>query len=122
MKEVAKMAEQENDMIMLLDEEGEEHRFTVEDMVVVGDQSYFILLPEEGFVNDEDEDDDEDDDDLDEDMEDEDEDEDEVEYLVFRIETIDGEDQLVLVDDDEELERVAAAWAEMDEDPDDTEN
>ncbi len=108
------MTEHENDMITLLDEEGQEHHFTVEQLVVVGDQSYFILLPEEGFIMDEEEED------YDEDMDDEDFEE--VEYLVFRIENVDGEDQLVLVDDDEELESVAAAWADMEEDQDDSED
>ncbi len=85
----------QEDTITLLDEDGVEHQFIIDEVVEVDEKSYFILLPEEG--NDE---------------------EDDPEYLIFRVETVDGEDQLVLVDDDEELERVAAEWADMEEDED----
>jgi len=93
------MAESEDNLITLLDESGEEFRFSVQEVIEIDDQSYFILREEN--------------------EDGEEENEEEQEYLVFRVETVDGEDQLVPVDDEEELERVAAA---LEEDWDDSES
>lgn len=83
--------EEEQETIVLLDDEGHEHRFTVVDILDVDEQSYAVLAPEEPEDGEEDE------------------------AYIFRIESHNGEEQLVTVDDDEEFERVAAALAELDE-------
>lgn len=68
--------------IVLVDEEGVEHYFILVDVVMVDDVRYALLEPTDG-------------------------DEDEGAYL-FRIDEIDGEEQVVLVEDEEEFERVVS--------------
>lgn len=77
----------ENNVITLTDEEGQEHDFTVIDVIEVKGSEYAILLP----VND-----------------------DEEEAIILKI-TKDEEDNEILVDieDDEEWEEVADTWASM---------
>lgn len=79
----------EQDQIVLVDEEGKEHTFTIIDVVMVDDNRYALLQPTDA-------------------------DEEEGAYL-FRIDTEDGEDKLVVVEDDEEFERVAEVLAEFDD-------
>ena len=105
------MEKEQEDVLTLLDEDGTEHRFSVQEVLEVEGESYFILLPEDDEEEDEDEDEDED--------EEQEEDEEELEYVIFRVETVGKDEQLVLVDDDEELERVASAWADLEDDWDD---
>lgn len=83
--------DEEQDIVVLLDEDENEHRFCVIDIVEVDGHSYAVLAPEEA------------------------DDEEEGEAYIFRIESENGEDQLITVDDEEEFERVAAALAELDE-------
>lgn len=71
----------ENEAIVLVDEEGQEHAFHLVDVVMVGEQRYALLEPVEP------------------------EDDEEGAYL-FRIDTEDGEDRLVVVEDDDEFDRV----------------
>jgi len=80
----------DQDVITLQDEEGEEHNFTVIDIFPLNKTHYAILVPQgEGDT----------------------EDEDEVEAIIFRIVEEDENHQvLYLVDDDEEWDSVAAAW------------
>ena len=87
----------QEDIITLIDEDGEEHRFSLIDVLEVDSNSYAVLAPED--------------------------DNEEGDAFIFRIESIDGEDELIAVEDDEEFERVAAAWTEMeDEDFEETED
>jgi uncharacterized protein YrzB (UPF0473 family) len=99
------MPEIGDDLLTLVDEEGEEHNFLVLEVLEVDGKSYAVLAPE----------------DEDEDDEDADEDEDDGDAFIFRIEMKDGAEQLVTVDDEEEFDRVAAALAEL-EDWDDTDD
>lgn len=87
----------EQDLIILVDEEGNEHSFVLFDMIEVDEQSYALLTAADS----------------------EDEDEEDVVYI-FRMEDDEnGEKQLVCVDDEEELEKVFAAWEALEEDWDD---
>jgi uncharacterized protein YrzB (UPF0473 family) len=108
------MPEIGDDMLTLVDEEGEEHNFFVLEILEVDGKSYAVLAPE---------DDDEDMDDLDDDPDDDEDDEDGSDAFIFRIEMKDGDEQLVTVDDEEEFDRVAAALAELEtwDDTDDEE-
>jgi len=79
-------------VITLQDEEGEEHNFTVIDIFPL-DQTHYAILAPQGEVDTEGDD------------------EDEVEAIIFRIVEEDENHQVFyLVDDDEEWDRVAAAW------------
>jgi uncharacterized protein YrzB (UPF0473 family) len=90
--------QEEQDLVVLVDEEGNEHSFVLCDMIEVDDQSYALLTPAEP-------------------EEDDDEDEDVDTVYIFRmVDDENGEKQLISVDDDEELERVFAAWEELDGD------
>jgi len=82
----------ENEAIVLVDEDGNEHTFVIVDVVMVDDNRYALLEPVDG-----------------------DEDEEDGAYL-FRLETVDGEERLVVVEDDEEFERVVAALEEFEDD------
>lgn len=83
----------EEERITLTDEDGHEHEFTVLDVIEVDDREYAILVPAE---------------------EEEELTEADAEAVIFRLETDeDGEEVLVDVDDDEEFNRVARAWEEM---------
>ncbi|HHT02257.1 MAG TPA: DUF1292 domain-containing protein [Firmicutes bacterium] len=83
------MAEAENKVI-LTDEEGEEHEFTLLGVIEVEGKEYVILAAGEA---------------AEEDVE---------EAIILRLEKdADGDDTLVEIDDDEELESVVAAWEEL---------
>ncbi len=78
------MSEQETNWVILVDEEGNEHRFNLLNIVEVSDSKYAIMLPEEQSEA------------IEED-----------EAVIFRIDTDnEGEEILVDIEDDEEFERV----------------
>ncbi len=84
------MSEEQSDTLVLMDEEGQEHQFQVLDILEVDGTEYVVLLPTEPGE----------------------EDEEEV-AEVLRIETDEsGEEVLVELDDEAELEKVARAWEE----------
>jgi uncharacterized protein YrzB (UPF0473 family) len=89
------MLQDGEDLITLVDEEGQEHEFTLECTLEVDGQLYAVLIPHDDINVDEDEDEEE-------------------EAFVFRVEVEDGEEQLVMLDDEEEFTRVAEAYAEFD--------
>lgn len=97
------MADETNDLVTLVDEEGHEHQFSIVDVVEVDERRYALMVPvgeeKQGAE------------------------EEEEEAYIFRLETDEnGEDILVDVDDDEEFERVCAALDDVDdEDGDDGE-
>lgn len=96
------MTELQNDVITLVDEEGKEHEFMVLDIILVNDNEYAIMVPaDQGMVDTE---------------------ADEQEAVIFRIDEKDGEQTLVVVEDDEEWDAVAAAWEEMADLEDDEED
>lgn len=77
----------ENDLITLIDDEGNEHEFSVLDILEVGEEEYAILIPA-GV------------------------DEEADEVVIFRF-SVDEEGNEVLVDlEDDEWEKVADAWQE----------
>lgn len=82
----------ETNLVTLIDEDGTEREFEVLEIMEVNDQEYVIIAPPEG-------------------------EEDEDEALVFRLEVDPktGEELLVDIEDDEEWERVAAAYMAEDE-------
>lgn len=86
-----------DNLVTLTDEEGNEHDFAVIDAFLVDEKRYAILLP----VYEE-----EDGDDMEIDVDDD--------AYIFRVEMDDetGEETMAEVDDEEEWERVAAAWEE----------
>ncbi|MDR7521026.1 MAG: DUF1292 domain-containing protein [Armatimonadota bacterium] len=73
---------EELDIVTLQDEDGREHRFNLVDTLEVDGRRYAVLLPE---------------------------DEEDAAAVIFRME---GEDRLVPIDDDDELNRVMAALEE----------
>lgn len=80
------MSEKEEDLVVLTDENGEEHRFEVLDVLEVEGKDYAVLGSPD---NDE-------------------------EAIVLRIETDqDGRDVLVDIEDDDEWERVSTAWEDL---------
>lgn len=81
--------EEDRDIVVLYDEENNECRFEVLAVLDVDDGRYAILMPEDG-------------------------DEEEEEAYVLRIEQDEnGEDILVGIDDDEELDTVVEAYEEL---------
>jgi uncharacterized protein YrzB (UPF0473 family) len=96
------MTELRDDIVTLLDEEGQEHSFMVLDIILVNEIEYAIMVPaEEGLTDTESE---------------------EQEAIIFRIDETDGEQALVVVEDDDEWDVVAAAWEKMvDEDDEEDE-
>lgn len=86
MEEVKVLTEQD-EVITLVDEEGTEHDFTVIDIISVDQSEYAILLPVE-------------------------EESDEAIILKFSQDE-DGNELLIDIEDDEELEKVADAWEKM---------
>ncbi len=80
------MTEENNDVLVLTDEEGQEHQFTVIDFIEVDDQEYAILLPvgEEEEMG---------------------------EAIILKV-CLDenGDEVLYEIEDDEEWEAVAQAW------------
>lgn len=83
----------ENEAILLVDEDGQEHSFYLIDVVMVDGKRYAVLEPAEP------------------------EDEEEGAYL-FRIDTEDGEERLVVVEDDDEFDRVVQVLEEFDDEDD----
>ena len=85
----------ESENVVLVDEDGVEHTFTILDFIEVEGSEYAILQPTE-----------------------EDEDgEEEPEAVILKIETDeDGEEILTDIEDDEEWEKVADAWQDAMED------
>ena len=82
---------EEGDLVVLTDENGEEHEFELVDVFEVDGKEYAVLASTE-------------------------EEEDE-EAIVLRVEKdAEGNDQLVDIDDDDEWEKVAARWDEILED------
>ncbi len=82
---------EETEVLMLTDEEGNEHEFSVIDLIEMDGSEYAILLPvEEG------------------------DDEEGGEAIILRIDKDDeGNEILVDIEDDEEWEKVADTWASM---------
>ena len=79
----------ENENVVLVDEDGEEHTFTMLDVIEVDGNEYAILQP------------------VDEDMDDDEE----PEAVILKIETDEkGEEILTDIENDEEWEKVADAW------------
>lgn len=89
-----RMEEMHDELITLVDEEGQEHEFMVLDVIMVNEQKYAILIPAltESELEDE-------------------VDEEETEAVIFRIN--EDEENLVLVEDEEEFAAVAEAWEEL---------
>lgn len=73
---------EESDLVTLTDEDGQEHRFNIVDIVEVEHRRYAVLLPE---------------------------DEEDAAAVIFRMES---DDRLVPIEDDEELSRVMRALEE----------
>lgn len=81
---------QEDEVLTLTDEEGNEHEFSVIDIIEMDGSEYAILLPLEGGEDDQDE------------------------AIILRIDSDDdGNEVLVDIEDDEEWEKVADSWASM---------
>jgi len=85
------MTEKNNEILTLLDEEGQEHNFVVLDILTVNEKGYVILLPADEETDSEAED---------------------AQAIVFRIEKADEGESLLVVEDENELEAVAKAWEE----------
>lgn len=86
--------EEKEEVIVLTDEKGEEHEFTLIDVLQVDGKEYAVLLPPE--------------------------DEDDDEAVILRLETDEqGNDTLVDIDSEEEFDRVAEAWDELREEVED---
>ncbi len=85
------MADKPNDdVIVLTDENGEEHEFSVVDVLEVEGKEYAVLLPSVAA------------------------DQGEEEAIILRVESDEnGNEVLVDIEDDAEFERVAEAWDEM---------
>jgi len=83
---------EEGDLVVLTDENGEEHEFELVDVFEVEGREYAVLASTEDADDDE-------------------------EAIVLRVEKdADGNDQLVDIEDDDEWEKVAARWDEILED------
>lgn len=92
------MADETNDLLTLVDEGGEEHQFSLVDLIELEEHRYALMIPagEEKAA------------------------EEEEEAYIFRLETDDkGEDVLVDIEDEDEFDRVCAVFDEMDESVDD---
>lgn len=97
--------DEDQEVIVLTDEEGNEHEFTLIQTLEVDNKDYAILLPNGAGDNDEEEE----------------------AAIILRIDQDENdEDVLVEIEDEEEFERVADAWEELlDEDevaPDEEDN
>lgn len=87
------MAEQDINWIVLVDEEGHEHRFNLLDIVEIEDAKYAVMVPENQNTA---------------------TNEDEEEAVIFRIETDEnGEEILMDIEDDDEFIKVREALDEM---------
>ena len=86
--------EETYDVVVLNDDDGNEHEFIHLSTVEVEGNTYFILLP----------------------VEETEEDDEEAEAIILKLgKDENGEDMLMDIEDDEEWEKVADAWEEMDE-------
>ena len=93
------LEEETFDIVVLNDDEGNEHEFMHLATIEVEGSTYFVLLPVE---------------------ETEDDEEEEAEAIILKLgKDENGEDMLIDIEDDEEWEKVADAWEEM-EDEDET--
>ena len=96
------MADETTEMVTLVDEEGQKHQFSLLDVVELDERCYALMVPAGEELADEEE---------------------EEEAYIFRMETDEnGEEVLVDIDDDEEFERVRAALDELDADAEDEED
>jgi putative Holliday junction resolvase len=80
--------EHDEEVIVLTDEEGSEHEFTIVQVMKVDEKDYAILLPLKGEEESE-------------------------EAVILRVDQENGEDVLVEIEDEAEFERVAEAWEEL---------
>lgn len=80
--------EHDEEIIVLTDEDGNEHEFTIVQVIKVDEKDYAILLPTHG-------------------------EEDAEEAVILRIDQENGEDVLVEIESEEEFDRVAEAWDEI---------
>lgn len=88
------MEEEAFDIVVLNDDEGNEHEFMHLATLEVEGNTYFVLLP----------------------VEETEEDDEEAEAIILKLgKDENGEDMLMDVEDDEEWEKVADAWEEMEE-------
>ncbi len=82
------------DIVVLNDDEGNEHEFMHLATVEVEGNTYFVLLP----------------------VEETEDDDDEAEAIILKLgKDENGEDMLMDIEDDEEWEKVADAWEEMED-------
>jgi len=89
------LEEETFDVVVLNDDEGNEHEFMHLASLEVEGSTYFVLLPVEETEDDEDE---------------------EAEAIILKLgKDENGEDMLMDIEDDEEWEKVADAWEEMEE-------
>lgn len=80
--------EHDEEIIVLTDEEGNEHEFSIVQVIKVDEKDYAVLIPLNG-------------------------EEEEEEAVILRIDEENGEDILVEIETEEEFERVAEAWEEL---------
>jgi len=78
----------DEEIIVLTDEDGNEHEFSIVQVIKVDEKDYAILLPMDG-------------------------EEEAEEAVILRIDQEDGEDILVEIENEDEFERVAEAWEEL---------
>lgn len=89
------LEEETFDIVVLNDDEGNEHEFMHLASLEVEGSTYFVLLP----------------------VEETEDDDDEAEAIILKLgKDENGEDMLMDIEDDEEWEKVADAWEEMEED------
>ena len=88
-EDIRESIEAEEEVIVITDEDGQEHEFTIAQIIRVDEKNYAILLPitDDFHRGDESE-----------------------EPLILRVDLEDGEDALVDIEDEEEFVRVAAFW------------
>ncbi|NLP36559.1 MAG: DUF1292 domain-containing protein [Firmicutes bacterium] len=87
------MTEMQNELITLVDEEGNEHQFMLLDIINVRESDYAIMVATDELADDE---------------------ADEQEAVIFRIEENEnGQQTLIVVEEDDEWEAVVAAWEEL---------
>ncbi len=91
----------ENELVTLVDEQGNEHDFMVEDFFEYGERRYAVLVPLSGSAGEGEVDED---------------DEDDLEAYIFRVEQVEGEDVLVEVEDEDEWEQAASHWEVLKQD------
>jgi len=83
----------QNELITLVDEEGNEHQFMLLDIINVRESDYAIMVATDELADDE---------------------ADEQEAVIFRIEENEnGQQTLIVVEEDDEWEAVVAAWEEL---------